>query len=505
MRVVIADDESLVRAYLSSLLEEMEPNIEIVGKAINGLELISLVKAHQPDIAFVDIKMPKMNGLEAIRSVKDSFPQVQWVVLTGFSEFGYAKEAIGLGVSHYLLKPVKIDELRIVFNDLKKKSREAIHALNREFEYDLTAQFYEISDFSDGYEGSIPMKSQLTSVIFVFDSHIGEKAMSQYQKELSRLLREKISELADINCRIALILLPNGNLSLIGAWGIANEQAGKQTVMRIIEVTIQVVLQHINSYYVTVLKADWCKCVDDLYKCLNQLQNLSPLRVISNKSILSLNDLKKIYEEQPKEILELCNCLVDLAAAYRDKEYLSYMKILNEVERILANIQQLNHTQKDSAGRFIKYAIGCDINLTEKPLVVVKRLMERGEALLLTSQRMENLPTSMVNTVISFIEQNYTDKISLNQIADQLDITASYLSSHFHKKTGTTFVKYLTKYRMLKAKEQLINSNNSIREVAELVGYYSTRHFTKLFKEFFGVYPSEFRKNAAYSTTIKML
>ena len=86
------------------------------------------------------------------------------------------------------------------------------------------------------------------------------------------------------------------------------------------------------------------------------------------------------------------------------------------------------------------------------------------------------------------------DDIGIGQIASQLNVTANYLSTLFQKKTGVMFVKYLTNIRMLKAKELLINTNLQVKQIAEKVGYYSTRHFTKLFTETYTSYPSDYRK-----------
>ena len=84
--------------------------------------------------------------------------------------------------------------------------------------------------------------------------------------------------------------------------------------------------------------------------------------------------------------------------------------------------------------------------------------------------------------------------IGIAQIAGQLSVSSNYLSTVFHKKTGVTFMKYLTRIRMIKAGEMLLNTNLQIKQIAEGVGYFSTRHFTKLFTEAFEQYPSDYRK-----------
>src|SRR5258708_34117955 len=112
MRVLIADDESFGRANLRSTLQGLDIPIDIIGEALNGEELVELVRQSLPDVVFVDIRMPKVNGLEAIRLAKNDSPDTKWFILTGFSEFDYAKEPIRLGTGDYLLKPISPDELK---------------------------------------------------------------------------------------------------------------------------------------------------------------------------------------------------------------------------------------------------------------------------------------------------------------------------------------------------------------------------------------------------------
>jgi two-component system response regulator YesN len=111
LKIVIVDDESLARLTIKSMLEELRLPIQVVGEGANGEELLTLIQTLQPDLAFVDIKMPKLNGLEAIKAAKKMKTDCQWIVLTGFSEFEYAREALNLGVSCFLLKPVDPQEL----------------------------------------------------------------------------------------------------------------------------------------------------------------------------------------------------------------------------------------------------------------------------------------------------------------------------------------------------------------------------------------------------------
>jgi two-component system response regulator YesN len=231
---------------------------------------------------------------------------------------------------------------------------------------------------------------------------------------------------------------------------------------------------------------------------------MAALRVICQNQYLTVKELARVYEGSISDVLKLCDLLISLASAYQDKEYLTYMKTLNDIEKIFSKTYiSLDEDKKKSILSFIMRTVSCKIKPEDKPAIWLKQLHKAGEVLLLEAQKLDSSSSDLVNRVILFIEQNYADEISLGQIAENLNITASYLSNLFHRTTNTTFLKYLTKFRMLKAKELLTDSSNQVKQVAEQVGYYSTRHFTKLFKEFYGCYPSEFRKKLASEIDIK--
>src|SRR5439155_27223619 len=121
-----------------------------------------------------------------------------------------------------------------------------------------------------------------------------------------------------------------------------------------------------------------------------------------------------------------------------------------------------------------------------------QELQACGEELLLVQPKKET--GDIVAQVMLFIEQNDASDISIAQSAEKLHVTPNYLSTLFHKRVGTTFMKYLTKIRMLRAKELLADPDMQVQQVSEQVGYYSVRHFTKVFTAFCGYYPSEQRK-----------
>jgi YesN/AraC family two-component response regulator len=120
-KVVIVDDEPIIVEGLSKAIKWDDYNCTVVGFAYNGAEGLELIKKESPDIIFSDISMPNMDGLKMIAAIKSILPKTQITILTGFRNFDYAKEAISLGVTRYLLKPSKFDELIEAINVMTEK------------------------------------------------------------------------------------------------------------------------------------------------------------------------------------------------------------------------------------------------------------------------------------------------------------------------------------------------------------------------------------------------
>jgi two-component system, response regulator YesN len=166
MKILIVDDESLARSTLRSMLQELQLPLEVLEEATNGEEMVALVQRYTPDIVFVDIKMPKINGLEAIKQAKAFAPDARWFILTGFSEFTYAQEALRIGVSDYLLKPVDPGELGKVITEVIREQKKRLLVLNRQFERDLAALYHGLSSLKQEDPDSLLMKARFIGAIF---------------------------------------------------------------------------------------------------------------------------------------------------------------------------------------------------------------------------------------------------------------------------------------------------------------------------------------------------
>ena len=152
MRILIAEDEQRTRQGLVRVLQSLRDEYEIVAQASNGKAALEMILEQKPDVVFIDIKMPFMDGLELSRLVKKALPQTKIIILSGYNEFDYAKEAIKIGISDYLLKPVTsanlIDALKKVAETIREE-REKSKLLERYFvSYEKYTEFLDKTDYS---------------------------------------------------------------------------------------------------------------------------------------------------------------------------------------------------------------------------------------------------------------------------------------------------------------------------------------------------------------------
>ena len=133
MRIIIVEDELLIREGLAKLLVRINPDYELVGTAGDGIEGYGLIRDKKPDLVILDIYMPKMGGLEMLKRIRQENIEWRFLVLTAHSDFNYAKQAIELGIENYLLKPIKVAELKKALYQIEEKRCCASKVRSRHF------------------------------------------------------------------------------------------------------------------------------------------------------------------------------------------------------------------------------------------------------------------------------------------------------------------------------------------------------------------------------------
>lgn len=479
MIILIADDERLVRFTLKSMLQDIIKEKYTLLEAENGKEMVAMCKEHVPDIVFVDIRMPYMNGIEAIEECKKFLPETQFVVISGHSEFEYARKCITLGINEYVLKPIETETLARIVKELTEKIQLSKKESNSSFQVKVSDYFnyYSVIGDEDFEEPNIKKGWQYRGIGFL--GYYNKKELS-YFTEIQKRIINKIREIG------TYIIDEKGFYTLVySAEGIpyflfyGNENMDKKILSLIKKICVleqdEKVAFHLCSFSDNTIKDIYnhCEMIDkQSYICIKY----PPYSVVPFDKLALSSDENQFYKLLDK-----------LIKAWENMDEISYNEILK-------TISKKYHEKKldfNNIGKNLSYITDkkADINTFSELYQYLKDIQ------VLMYESVDGKESDVTQKIKDYIAEFYMNDISITRIADQFDLTPNYLSTLFHRKEGLKFVDYLTDIRMANAKRLLIqNPTASIGDIALMVGYNSQRHFSTLFQNATGVIPSIYRK-----------
>ncbi len=280
MNILLADDEGLVRAGLKSMLEELSMPLQVIGETRNGEETVLFVEEHRPDLVLVDIRMPKLNGLEAIAQGKILSPHTKWIILSGYSEFQYAQEALRLGACNYLLKPVSIDELKDCLSRICEQHKHHVMERYQQLEHMLVSLLNSKGSIHEAAR-NLPTLHAGGFIYFFDNSHQDEEA-NEWKHQIVRRLQDLLpSPLLTSELYIFAIPLDNGSSVIL--WAAPPSLASKTALLQQkLELVMQqwMGLNQNESYMITILELEDCSDLEAMARQIQHVQTNSPLRIL---------------------------------------------------------------------------------------------------------------------------------------------------------------------------------------------------------------------------------
>ncbi|BFT74703.1 helix-turn-helix domain-containing protein [Paenibacillus sp. P36] len=490
MKIVIADDEYLAQQTLLSMIRQIEGEWEIVGVAGNGSELLDILRAQRPDIAFVDIKMPGMNGIEAIREGKVVAPHTEWFILSGYSEFIYAQEGIQLGVLNYLLKPLSLGELREALLSAKASIQERVVDKQRQFANSVQNLCYGFEQDNVCFKAEYTYMHVQMAVVF-WDCSLEGTAESLLSKQVYLSINRIVEEFTAKGVLLTCFALPSGQFTIVGGlrYSVKDKESWNEFILR-----LQQIIDSWNTseLKLTVISSQEHLPLHDINQYVSRIMQSSILRILKG---LGKMWNSHSFQHFSSEHHELCKRMERLVKAYRENRYSEYMDALFAIKQYAAASERLFEGSgiMESIGTYLTTTLRIQLESCTSMSRCIVLLKEHGERLL---QRMNKDEPSqdIVQKVIQYMKSNYRNEIGTNLIAEHFHVTPNYLSTVFHQKTGFTIMRFLTELRINKAKEILAEGPVQIQEAAELVGYFNPSHFTNLFKKIEGHSPTEYKQ-----------
>ena len=540
LKIFLAEDEVIVRETIKRMIPWENLGFELVGEAADGEMALPLLIRQQPDLLITDIKMPFMDGLTLARLAKKEVPGLKVVILSGYDDFNYAKQAINIGVEDYLLKPItknalieRLTEIRSRYED-EKTQREYYEKFHREM------QAYEKNSSRDFFEALVS----------------GSLDMMEVHKRAEKLGLDIVAESYNI-----LIFTMNCNEDFSGQReGYSSWEAESLEMLERFftgHPSAMLFRSNVFSYGVLIkgeknsIRENTRICVEEIRKIFDRKKDNKEWFVAVGESVERLSQIQKSYHSASRAFSQ--RYLYDGKVLYYDEmlamekkdvtnddsEYLQKVDVnaLNPtlLQKFLSNglLEETENFVQDyfyaigqepmesvvfrsyvilnvrfSVLSFLK-ELGCDTKTlepedTEKILAESGRNMEStiayaeklvSQAIQLRDRNSGNKNRSILKTAVDFIDQHYMEEdMSLNKAANAANVSANHFSALFSQNMGQTFIEYLTALRMDKAKEYLRCTGMRSSEIAGEVGYKDAHYFSYLFKKTQGMTPSDYRK-----------
>lgn len=480
MLIVIADDDRLVRFSLKSMIYEVQ-NHNIIKEVKNGIELIELLRNIKPDIAFVDINMPLMDGLTAIQKCKIVSPNTKYFILTGHSEFKYAKRAIGLHVSEYLLKPVSIEQIYQILSEIEKEQTDYKQTQSAYFQLYVIKAYRYWCQSKQFLEQKLPIdmsKENYCMVVFFIDC----KMQDVFEQSLLNLIKDlQITENILLTNEVFLTVLSDKiQIEVIFCYTCSD------SISTILSYVNRLCNQSLKSNYILSCLYSFEKNLKLIFSQLEYLkQNYFMHYLAMPFCATNLSDIKCLKNQLSARFAE------NIYIILKDFSNSDEVKYRNTIEKLKKEFNEVPIGIKLNV--IVKYI---EISTGEK--ISHDNLKDFYLSIALAQKKM--FPTcvpigSKIAKIQEYIAENYMNDINIGSLSNQFGLTPNYLSTLFHDKTGKCFIEYITEVRICNAKNILSKDKNiSVKDLSALIGYTNPRYFTTLFKKITGCYPSDFKK-----------
>ncbi|MGN8644910.1 response regulator transcription factor [Gracilibacillus sp. HCP3S3_G5_1] len=496
IKMLIVDDEPLICQGLSSTIPWEEIDIDIVGSANNGKKALEIIEKEQVDIVITDVYMPEMDGINLSKALTVSFPEVNIIMISGYEEFEYARQALRIGVKDYLLKPVDIDELLKLVKEVKQqidnaKKEEQAKKQSMLTNY-LSQQLFNLPD-------SFHLEEKLNRKEYAFRLLMLERKNYQTVRSVEVLSFDQLQTIIDHFEIPSIVMETHENqlvLFLYAHQDISDNQINR-LVTSILAAFDNQIIMAISSSYRDLHQ------VTLLYQELNQ--RLSFFRGSARQTVLDTEDIpsQKHYELDKQIVGAISDAVFQQVHAEVEKlvkQLFTDLKqnqlTLEQVKRIsVCLINAIIEKGQDSTFEELDFSVNQDLDLLIYNSVDAIQILLLGDL----DKMIEHLQHSYENHWIiqqakQYIEKNYQKDIKAVEVAEAHYITPNYFSMLFKQETGYSYSEYLNTIRINKAKELLIETSNKVFEIAEFVGYREYKYFVQVFKNYVGITPTQFRQ-----------
>lgn len=535
IKVFLVEDEMVIRRGIKNSIDWEKEGYIFCGEASDGELAYPMIIKEKPDILITDIRMPFMDGLELCKLVKEELPNIKILILSGYDEFDYAKEAIRLGVTEYLLKPISSGKLLEALNgvsesirrekedkDLVRKYMEEMREntehekqkffeqmiagnlsmadaleTGKKYEMNLSAGMYNLLlfRFTLGEENrksgellgeaeyAIKKLTERLEYVFEFQRDVEGWAfllMADNEEQMSERVKELSKDLEEIMKNYSTITYFGGIGQPVAR--LRELEESFREAERALAARFTMELNRIISVE-DIRMAQNVDTLDDIeITSFGEIEKTRTMleKFLNNGAEDEIDEFVDVYinelpEENLKSVLMRQYIIMDA--------YIVMMSFCEKIEGIEGEMQAQSEELKNSMKT---------IQTLEEIKNYIRMLLKKiiGVRDTISGRRYSDI----IEIAKDQIRKTYmSDEISLNTIAAEVGMSPSYFSSIFSKEIGKTFVEYLTEIRMDRAKELLMCSSMKTSEIGYEVGYKDPHYFSYIFKKTQNCTPKEFR------------
>lgn len=533
IKVFLVEDEVVIRDAIHKMIPWTEYGFELIGEAKDGEMALPLIKKSEPDVLITDIKMPFMDGLTLSRLVKKDLPNTKIIIISGYDDFDYAKQAISLGIEQYLLKPISKAEFLEVLQGIRSKyeKENAQKLYYQKFEneikaYEKNAQrdFFELlvseeTDLQKIYEQADKLQIDIMAqsynlVLFETGSKTDYQHVEDSYSKDSADVQNKIDEFFVQNKRNYQIF--------------RNQQFNYAVLIKgdedeIDQLTAECI-ESLKGIFEQSGNVEWFICAGKkverlslMSQCYKEAMKSFAYRYLGYRYVFSYENLEGDTRDENMNLQNidmnavrqesiynfLCNALEDEVDSFvknylqmiggealRSKMFQQY--ILLNLHFCLTSFAEKLGYDKLEIDEYLQMICDERVKSAEDLEKFIGAILRKGIKLREESSKGRN--QSVIHTALQYMEENFTDdSITLNRVAGVANVSANHFSALFSQEMEQTFIEYLTALRMNKAKELLRCTDKRSGEIALEVGYKDPHYFSFLFKKTQGCTPSEYR------------
>lgn len=527
-RIMLVDDEPLILAGITSMLNWEEEGYQIVGKAYNGQKALEAMEELKPDIVVADIKMPAMDGLTLMQKAKEAgYPSV-FILLTNLEEFSFAKEAVRLGAADYLVKLELSEESllealeRAAAKCERLKQQEEAASWSGADEPSLTEKIRDYfktvlvydtrAELEPRYMEAISAKYKKPALLLInfnygyagfseaFTREDQKKSMGFAENIISEMVRGFFQE----NC--LLRREQNSFMVVVSAEGIADYEAQ----VRLMAGKLQSVMHDYFEVSVTIAASRLGNEIAEMSELLYQAMSAMNYSYYEGNGAIVFYSEECEQNDKHSANFDIHFLKKDLMFAVRQNDGEKFADIMEQmialfVEYKPAKIQAVNACNnlysfvttllEEREETSFSYAVNIvgQLNRMENLDMVLQWLRGFTDEVVRVLDECRGCKVDRnVELAKHFVEEHMKEKVTLNRVAAELGVSVGHLSSSFKRQTGQNFSDYATDIKIERAKELIKSGKYMIYEIADMLGYETPFYFSRVFKKVVGVSPREY-------------